>query len=372
MYKKLILILTLSSIGLCMPVDAADNSTKLKGLLKQITKIKVDIKQKEKQQISVEQQLKNLKIKIKTLGANYLATVKNLKQQKKVLVKLNNNQTKQQMKLQETRKKFSAQMISAYKTEQANYTRTIFSKDNKPNPEQILAYHRYIFIARLNQMHSIRKTLKNIEINKQQIKKQTKILENLENKQQQQKQELIQVQQERNKILGSLKNKIAAQNQKLKKLISAKENLEKLITQLSPRQTVAISSKLMTQLCKNFVWPTQGVITTRFGSPIEQSTWRWSGIIIVAPENQGIHAISSGKVVYADWFTGYGLLLIIDHGNGYMSLYGHNTGFRKKLNDEVLAGEIVATVGKSGCEEPRLYFAIRYNGKPVDPERWCK
>jgi septal ring factor EnvC (AmiA/AmiB activator) len=76
-------------------------------------------------------------------------------------------------------------------------------------------------------------------------------------------------------------------------------------------------------------------------------------------------------VVYADWFTGYGLLLIIDHGSGYMSLYGHNSNFRKKVNDQVEAGEIVALVGKSGCEEAGLYFAIRYNGRLVNPEQWC-
>jgi Membrane-bound metallopeptidase len=149
-------------------------------------------------------------------------------------------------------------------------------------------------------------------------------------------------------------------------------NLEKLINRLSPRKKVIISPELMTQLCQSFVWPTKGTVTIHFGSPIEQSSWSWSGIIISAPENQEIRAVSAGKVVYADWFTGYGLLLIIDHGSGYMSLYGHNNAFRKKLGAEVKAGEVVATVGKSGCEEPELYFAIRYNGQPINPERWCR
>lgn len=144
------------------------------------------------------------------------------------------------------------------------------------------------------------------------------------------------------------------------------------LSQTDTHKTVAISPKFMEQLCKHFVWPTKGAITIHFGSPIEQSSWSWSGIIIAAPENQGIQAVSSGRVVYADWFTGYGLLLIIDHGSGYMSLYGHNSSFRKKLSDYVEAGEIVATVGRSGSEEPGLYFAIRYNGRPVNPERWCR
>lgn len=372
-YKKATIIIACLTC-LCTPASAASNHVKLKSLLKQITQVKTDIDKKEKQQVSVEQQLKNLKIKIKTLEINYKSTLKNLEKQKNILAKLNHDQTKQQLKLQEVRQKFSAQMRAAYQIEQPNYMKTIFNKEHYINSDLLLAYHRYIFVARLEQMHNIKKTLAQISLNKQQIKKQTKILENLESKQEQQKQELIQTQQEHNKILGSLKNKIAVQNQKLEQLISAKRGLEKLIAQLSrlsPRKTVTISPRLMAQLCRHFVWPTKGAIKIHFGSPIEQSSWSWSGIVIVAPENQGVRAISPGRVVYADWFTGYGLLLIIDHGSGYMSLYGHNKGFRKKLNDQVEAGEVVALVGKSGSEDSGLYFAIRYNGKPVDPERWC-
>jgi len=373
-YKKATIII-LCLICLCTSVSAASNHVKLKSLLKQITKVKTDIDQKEKQQTSVEQQLKNLKAKIKILGTNYRITLNNLKQQRNILAKLNHDQAKQQLKLQEARQKFSTQMVAAYQIGQSNYLKTIFNKESHITPDMLLAYHRYIFVARLQQMQTIKKALEQIALNKQKIGKQTKILENLESKQEQQKQELIQTEQEHNKLLGSLKNKIATQTQKLEQLISAKRGLEKLIARLNrlgPSKTVSISPQLMAQLCRHFVWPTKGEVTIHFGSPIEQSSWSWSGIIIAAHENQGIHAISSGRVVYADWFTGYGLLLIIDHGSGYMSLYGHNSSFRKKLNDHVETGEIVAAVGKSGSEESGLYFAIRYNGRPVNPEHWCR
>ena len=355
---------------------ATSSAVKLKSVLKQITAVKTDIDQKEKQQTSVEQQLKNLKEKIKTLEASYQATIKNLKRQKNILIKINADQAKQQLKLRETRQKFFVQMKAAYQIDQLDYFKAVFEgdKENQLNPDLFLSYHRYIFVARLEQMHNIKKILERIGLNKQQIKKQTQVLEALESKQQQQKQELAQSQQEYNKILSSLKDKIAVQNQKLQQLISSKRNLERLIDRLSrtsPRQKIAISPKVMAQLCQKFVWPTKGTIAVHFGSPIEQSSWSWSGIIVLAPEKQGVRAISSGKVVYADWFAGYGLLLIIDHGSGYMSLYGHNHGFCKKLNDRVEAGEVVATVGKSGNDQSGLYFAIRYNGKPVNPEQWC-
>ncbi|EKE01483.1 MAG: non-proteolytic protein, peptidase family M23 [uncultured bacterium] len=374
---KTIIVVILSIACLCTSASAASHHTKLKSLLNQITKVKTDINQKAKQQVSVEQQLKNLKTKIKTLENDYRVTQKKLKHQKSVLTKLTNDQTKQQLKLKEARQAFSAQIKSAYQLERTNYFKTILDQGGRLNPNLLLAYHRYVFAARLEQMKDIKKTLVSIEQNKQQIKKQTKILENLETKQQQQKNELIKMQEERNKLLGSLKNKIASQNNKLKQLLSAKSNLEKLISRLAAvpvqhKAAVKISYRLMAQLCRVFVWPTKGTITTHFGSSIEQSSWTWSGVIISAPENQAVRAISSGRVVYANWFTGYGLLLIIDHGSGYMSLYGYNNSFRKKVNDRVEAGEIVSVVGKNGYEESGLYFAIRYNGKPVNPEQWCR
>lgn len=375
-YRKSIIILFF--ICICTSANATNNHIKLKNLTKQITQVKTDINQKEKQQISVGQQLKNLRARIKILEANYQTTLKNLKKQKIILEKLNTDQEKEQLKLKEARQKFYTQMKMAYQIERSDYIKTVFNKDSGANSDLLFVYNKYIFAARIEQMQSIKKTLEHIAINKWQIKKQTKILEDLESSQQKQKQEVTQAEREYNNILGSLKVKIATQNQKLKQLVSAKSNLEKLIIRLNrlsiagERKTVVISPKLMLRLCRNFVWPTKGVITTHFGSPIEQSSWSWSGIIITAPKNQAIRAISSGTVVYAAWFAGYGLLLIIDHGSGYMSLYGHNNSLRKKINDQVKAGEVVAAVGKSGREDPGLYFSIRYNGKPVNPEGWCR
>jgi Membrane-bound metallopeptidase len=239
-------------------------------------------------------------------------------------------------------------------------------------PSLLLAYHKYIFMARLEQMHHINKALERLEQNKRKIKLQTKELERLESKQQKQKLELEKTKQEYSQALSMLKGKIAIQSKKLKQLLMAKRNLERLIDSLTTHKVVAMSQESKTRACRNFVWPTKGVVVTRFGSSIEQSSWKWNGLVIRAPENQDIYAISPGKIVYADWLAGYGLLLIIDHGNGYMSLYGHNNRFRKKLNASVKAGEVIAAVGKSGSEEHQLYFAIRYNGKPIDPEKWCR
>ena len=100
---------------------------------------------------------------------------------------------------------------------------------------------------------------------------------------------------------------------------------------------------------------------------------RWQGVTIPAKAGTTVQAIHHGRVVYADWLRGSGLLLIIDHGDGYMSLYAHNQSLLRDVGEWVSAGTAISTVGNSGGQErDGLYFEVRHEGKPVDPSRWCK
>ena len=356
---------------LCTVANAENDSTKLSRVLSQITSVKTDITKKEHEQTSVQQQLNNLKKKIKILSVAITKTTKNLKRQKQGLLKLTKDQIKQQARLKDAQDKLLSQINLANQVTPPGYFKIILSGESTITSALILVYHRYIFMARLLQMDNIKKTLEYLEKNRREIKEQTRQLENLEKKQERQKLDLEITKQEHHQILGLLKNKIAEQNKRLKQLLIAKRNLEKLVGSLTQHKFTT-SPKLKAHFCRDFIWPTQGKVTTHFGSPIEQSSWKWNGVIISAAMKQEIRAVSSGRVVYADWLAGYGLLLIIDHGSGYMSLYGYNSSFLKKLNDNVAAGEVVATVGKGDGEDYALYFAIRYNGKPLDPESWCR
>jgi septal ring factor EnvC (AmiA/AmiB activator) len=117
--------------------------------------------------------------------------------------------------------------------------------------------------------------------------------------------------------------------------------------------------------------PVRGELVGRFGSSREEGGASWKGLFIRAAEGQPVRAIADGRVVYADWLRGYGNLLIVDHGAGYLSLYGHNETLDKQVGDRVLAGESVASVGSTGgAEESGVYFELRQDGKPFDPMRW--
>jgi septal ring factor EnvC (AmiA/AmiB activator) len=119
-------------------------------------------------------------------------------------------------------------------------------------------------------------------------------------------------------------------------------------------------------------WPVAGKVVSHFGRPRSEGGLRWQGAQIEAAEGTEVRAIHHGRVVFADWFRGQGLLIIIDHGDGYMSLYSHNKSLLRETGDWVTVGEPIATIGNSGgLSEYGLYFEIRHRGKASNPARWC-
>jgi septal ring factor EnvC (AmiA/AmiB activator) len=120
-------------------------------------------------------------------------------------------------------------------------------------------------------------------------------------------------------------------------------------------------------------WPAQGRMVHHFGAYREQGALRWNGVLIAAPPGSPVRAVHHGRVVFADWMRGFGNLIIVDHGGGYMSLYGHNESLLKGPGDWVRGGETLATSGNSGGQsQAGLYFEIRHKGTPVNPARWCR
>jgi len=133
----------------------------------------------------------------------------------------------------------------------------------------------------------------------------------------------------------------------------------------------SVASKAFTALKGRLKLPVRGELTNQFGTQREEPGMSWKGLFIRSVTGETVHAVADGRVVYADWLRGFGNLLILDHGQGYMSLYGYNEGLLRQVGDSVRGGEAVARVGNSGAAaESGLYFELRREGKPFDPMRW--
>jgi len=163
----------------------------------------------------------------------------------------------------------------------------------------------------------------------------------------------------------------------LERLKEQQGGLEKLVREL--RRALERAPKFPTdskdafaKLRGRLTWPVAGRLAASYGQTRAGGV-KWDGMLLTGAQGSPVRAVYHGRVVYADWLSGLGLLIIVDHGDGYLSLYGHNERLYKDVGERVTAGDTIATLGDSGGRpRPELYFEIRKGGRPVDPRPWFK
>lgn len=179
---------------------------------------------------------------------------------------------------------------------------------------------------------------------------------------------------QRKATLAKLNKALSNDSKKLKQLKLDQARLQAVLKEIEKSlnfTTLVAEDKSFKELKGKLPWPLKGRVSQNFGTV--QNNIRYDGIWIKAAESTAVKAIHHGRVVFSDWLRGYGLVLIVDHGSGYMSLYGYNQSLLMDTGDWVSAGETIATVGNSGGRnDDGLYFAVRYKGKASNPKRWLK
>ena len=185
--------------------------------------------------------------------------------------------------------------------------------------------------------------------------------------------ELNVAQERRQKLLVSLKDKIGDEGREIGRLAAEEKDLSRLIAELtSILSDYPISSEEPFSEHKGrLTWPVAGRLLHDFGQPRASNRLKWNGVVLAAPRGREVRSVYHGRVVFADWLAGLGLLVIVNHGENYMTLYGYNETILKKTGDWVAPGDVIATVGESGGQaRSSLYFEIRRGTQPVNPRRW--
>jgi septal ring factor EnvC (AmiA/AmiB activator) len=180
-------------------------------------------------------------------------------------------------------------------------------------------------------------------------------------------------QDKRKALLASLKEKISGEGREVERLAAQEKDLSRLIAELtSILSDYPISSEAPFTTHKGrLTWPVAGTLTHDFGQPRVAGQLKWNGVVLAAARGKEVRSVYHGRVEFADWLAGLGLLVIINHGEGYMTLYGYNETILKNTGDWVAPGDVIATVGDSGGQaQPGLYFEIRKGTKPINPRQW--
>jgi len=290
---------------------------------------------------------------------------------------LQKQQEIQQQQLESQKIILGQQIRAAYISGRSDYLKLLLNQEDPQRIGRVLAYYDYHNRQRLTGISDTTDRISAITSLEQSIQKENATLIALKDQQEQQLTGLQHSREMRQSIINNLDQFISEQGLELQRLQTQEQELRKLLSNIGDTGTGTIEFfediAPFRTLRGALEWPINGNIVHHFGSPKKGANLNWQGIMIEAPGGTEVKAVSTGKVVFADWFKNLGLLIIIEHGDGYMSLYGHNQSLNKKQGDWVLPGEPIALTGDSGGQSRSgLYFEIRHRGKPLNPVKWCR
>ncbi len=306
-------------------------------------------------------------------------TVKNLDRQlletENALQKIQTDMALQRRAIKRQIASLEEQFRAAYAMGRREKLKLMLNQQDPVLSSRMLVYYNYFNQARLNRLDEVSEYLKELNSLEQQNLSKSNQLAALKASKQDEQKELAHARKQRQRLIDKIAKKAASKQKQLLQLKADEKQLLALIGSLKQNRKIP---KIYLQANKPFAklkgalpWPAQGKLAKKFGSRRAES--RWDGVLITGKEGTEIHAVNAGKVVYADWLRGYGLLLILDHGNSYMTLYAFNQTLFKAVGDQVVAGEVIAAMGQSGGRtQAGLYFGIRKKGKALDPVKWCK
>jgi len=279
------------------------------------------------------------------------------------------------VKLKDQRDALAALLRSAYAMGRDEELKLLLAQDHIDDISRMLAYYRYFERARVHEIDGLLEDLQALAQLQADIERETVALKASRDERAIQAQRLDGEREQRHLLLGELDAALKDQTARLAALGKDEKALVDLLAKLRdifadiPQHLVG--AEPFADLRGRLNWPLRGKVVVRFGATAVDGERSSQGVLIAAKDGSEVRAVSHGRVVYADWLRGYGLLLIIDHGEGYLSLYGYNETLLKEAGDWVDAGEVVATSGDSGGRKTAgLYFELRRDGKPIDPAAW--
>jgi len=366
------------TLALCCTNSFASPTTqdKLHNINKQITETQHELHHNQQHVTQLQAQLVETETKISTLQMNLENTNKTAKQLNKAVTETRKNAL-QLSKSREQQQDTLAQHLKANYLLGKKHPLKILL--NNENPAHIERLNHYASILAEEQIESIKKlntTEMHLALAKTNLDRKLAQLHTITQKQRKMKEMLLTQQRSRNQVMSKLNLVINHDRAQLQTLQANKARLESLLVRLQHSSTnhfKFIGKTFKMQSGHPFHWPLQGRIATDFGQVMKQTQVRSNGMIIAANAGTAVKSIAAGKVIFAEWLDGFGQLLIIDHGKGYMSLYGHNKALHKEVGQLVQASEQVASVGNSGgLDEPGLFFSVRLNGKAINPHACCQ
>ncbi|WP_028697523.1 murein hydrolase activator EnvC family protein [Pseudomonas monteilii] len=434
MLRALILLALSCLLSPAFADERAQTQQQLDATRQDIAELKKTLSKLQEEKAGVQKDLKTTETDIGNLEKQVEALQQELKKTEGELERLDTEKKKLQSARVEQQRLIAIQARSAYQNNgREEYLKLLLNQQNPEKFARTLTYYDYLSKARLEQLRTFNETLRQLANVEQEISSQQQQLLAQRADLDSRRQELETERAKRQQVLAKLNSDVKDRGQKLqareqdqadlakvlktieetlarqareaeearKKALLAQQEAEKRRKQEAlaaaaardqarepadpPKKARTTLGPMVSSDGANYggafsaargklPWPVNGRLLARFGDARgSDARAKWDGVMISATPGTQVRAVHGGRVVFADWLRGAGLLVILDHGNGYLSLYGHNQSLLKNAGDIVKAGEAISTVGNSGGQEAAgLYFAIRQQGRPTDPSQWCR
>lgn len=406
-------------LGPAVADERSDARKQIEAARKDVAELQKLLKQIEQEKSAVQKQLQTTESEMGQLEKQVDSLQQEIDRSQSELERLNDEKTTLEGARLEQQRLIGIQARAAYQSGRQEYLKLLLNQQNPEKFSRTLTYYDYLSKARFEQVADFNETLVQLANVEAGIQAQQAELAEQQDGLQERRAQLAEVRKERQLALAKLDKDLSSRDQKLKARKQEQAQLERVLKTIeetlarqareaeqerqralalareeqarqqqagrAPTAPSAPSGPTVSSAGGNFggpfanakgklPWPVDGRLVARYGTPRGgDARTKWDGVLIGANVGTQVRAVHGGRVVFADWLRGAGLLVILDHGNGYLSLYGHNQSLLRDAGDIVKAGDPIATVGTSGGQEAAaLYFAIRRQGRPSDPAQWCR
>ncbi len=355
--------------------ERADAERQLEQLRAKALKIQEQISAQQTEKNEVERALKKLDEQVAGLGRKMAALNQDIKQYNTELGRLGGEKKRVMAQLEGSQEVLYEQIRTAYRMGQQPQLKMLLNQESPTLVSRMAVYFRYVSQAQsqvITQAQSLVDQLGSVE---HELSTAAEGLKVAKVQLLAEQSELGQLRQQREQVIETLVQSIQQDQSALSRAQQDQRVLEKLLSELSSVledvPELSQESRPFKTLKGKLIRPVKGRVSVAFGSSKNRSGLRWNGILIDAPAGTEVQAISHGQVVFAEWLRGYGYLIILDHGQEYLSLYGYNQSLEREVGDWVLPGETIALTGSSGGQKKTgLYFELRHKGKPMSPLAW--
>jgi septal ring factor EnvC (AmiA/AmiB activator) len=283
----------------------------------------------------------------------------------------------QQAALDAQKNALAQQMQAAYREGRDSQLRLLLDAQDPESVGRMLAYYDYVNQARAQRIGAVRQELSALDQVDAHITLQLANLKKLRDNRAASLAELQSRGKSRRQLLATLDAGIKNRNAEIGRLNKDQQAMQSLVNSLNQAMSDVpaelTQGKRFSTLRGHLLWPVGGKMLDYYGQPRAGGHLHWEGDLIAAPMGTPVRAISQGRVVYTDWMPHFGLIVIVDHGEGYLSIYAHNQNVTRSVGDYVKAGDVIAALGDSGGQDgPALYFELRHGNDTLDPRRWCR